>query len=144
MVLLFLFILMDNKKEAAYEHVFRHIEADVFSLKCKSFTTDYEIATKNALKKIYGDNVEYLSCWFHFTQSVKRNASQIPGFFELVRKDATLLRLYYKFHCIPLLPADKIVEAFDVLKAEMLTNKNAAFQQFVLYYEGQWMEKVII
>lgn len=50
-------------------------------------------------------------------------ASQIAGFFLYVRKDPELLRLYYKFHCLPLLPAAEIVSAFHALKAQLLSCK---------------------
>lgn len=44
--------------------------------------TDYERAMKNALKSLYGIDVKYLSCWFHVSQAVKRQASKVDGFFH--------------------------------------------------------------
>lgn len=49
---------------------------------CESFMTDYERAMKNALKSLYGIDVKYLSCWFHVSQAVKRQASKVDGFFH--------------------------------------------------------------
>lgn len=122
--------------------VFEYIEKEIFSLQCKSFTTDFEIALKNALKQIYGPSVSYRSCWFHFTQACKHNASKIKGFFEFVRTNPEYERTYYKFLCLPLLPPIEIPEAFLALKTIAFSYENEAVKAFVKYYERQWIVKV--
>lgn len=115
----FAFILMTKKTRAAYEHVFNYINREVFPLDAKSFTTDYEIAIRNALKGLF-PNADYTSCWFHFCQACKRRAASIDSFFEVTRRDPALCRIYYKLLCLPLLPSNDINGEFCSLRDAML------------------------
>lgn len=101
-----------------------------------------------------------ISCWFHYTQSVKRNAAEIPNFFKCVRTDKEhLLPIYYKLQCLPLLPEDEIISAFHALKVQLLSEDNEteeltdsdrkrkkekkeALSKFVNYFERQWIKRV--
>lgn len=154
---------MSSKKKSAYIHAFRYIHRNIISLKCASYTTDYELAMRNALKELMTEiqaelekcgNVEELfettftGCWFHFCQALKRNGSKIPSFFDIVRKNSELSKVYYKLLCLPLLPAPFIDTAFrrlrdDVLRIaadQFIDNKPLA--EFLRYYEKQWLLKV--
>lgn len=70
---------MSRKSEEAYDDVMNFINENVIDLKCGKFTTDFEVAMRNALHKIC-PTATLIACWFHFNQAVKRYASQIPGF----------------------------------------------------------------
>lgn len=134
---------MSSKSEAAYIHVLEYIEQNVFSMKnCSSFMTDYERAMKNALRAVYGPQVKIFSCWFHFTQAVKRKASQIDGFYSFIRANAERERLYYKLLSLPLLPSYCIHDIFRVLDVTARDWKNAAMNAFLDYYNRQWIRKV--
>lgn len=135
---------MSRKSESAYTHVFKYIEENICSMKCKTFITDYEIALKNALKKLYGDAIEYLSCWFHFTQAVKRKASQIPGLYNKFNEIPELKRIYYKFLCLPLLPENEIQNAYHALRSLASSSESSEFIKFMEYYNNQWIIKVNI
>lgn len=113
---------------------------NIVSLKCKSFTTDYEAAMRKALKKQFSD-AQFFTCWFHFTQAVKRNAASTPGFFDRVRNDKDLTRCYYKLLCLPLLPPEKISPSFMALKTTMLVEPVEPLRLFLGYYERQWIIK---
>lgn len=132
---------MSNKSEAAYTEVFKFIEEKVFSLKCHSFTTDYEVAPRNALAKLYPDSI-IVTCWFHFTQAVKKNASKISGFTQYLQSNADALKIYYKLQCIPLLPPENISLAFQELQNEAIAIDKKKFEPFLKYYKRQWIDKV--
>lgn len=135
------FVLMSSKCEAAYAHVFKFVNENIISLKCKTFTTDFEVGMRNALRKFVGDEAEMRTCWFHYTQAVKRNASSISGFFDRVRKDKDLTKNYYKLQCLPLLPAEKITPSFLAIKAAMLVEPADSLISFLNYFERQWIRK---
>lgn len=137
----FAFVLMSKKSRIAYEHVFRFIEHNVFSLKGKSFTTDYEVAMRLALQTVY-PNTRMVACWFHFTQAVKRKASKIDDFVKFLRSDAEASTLYHKMQCLPLLPAKEIQSAFIALKTAANAVDKSKFRDFMKYYEAQWLKKV--
>lgn len=130
---------MSSRTQVAYTHVFRYINEHIFSLKCASFTSDYEIAMRNALRACFPDS-ELVSCWFHYCQAIRRKASQLTAFFELIRTNAAARKLYFKFQALALLEAGLIVDAFNKLKE--MTLQYEAFEPFVKYFEHQWIKRV--
>lgn len=132
---------MSKKTQTAYEHVFNFIEKKLkFSFDGMSFTTDYEKAMRNAIRNLYPE-IKLVACWFHFAQAVKKNSSQINGFVRFLRGNKLAEDLYYKFQCIPLLPANYISSTYETLKREAYAIDKSAFQQFISYYEKQWIIK---
>lgn len=132
---------MTRKTEECYAHVLRYIEEFIFDLKPSKFTTDYEIAMRNALEKHYPD-AKFVKCWFHFTQAVKRNAAKVTGFMNFIQLDDNAEGIYYKLMCLPLLPASLIKETFEKLKSAAFAIDKRRFLQFINYYERQWIVKV--
>lgn len=138
----FIYVLMSGKKQICYEHLIAYIHEHVLDLECASFTTDYEHAMRNSLAKRYPDAV-HRCCWFHFTQAVKRNASQICDFVKTIRKNLVERELYYKIMCLPLLPVHLIRPTFDLLQERgRKLSTYSSFIDFLSYIERQWMEKV--
>lgn len=137
----FIFVLMSNRTQIAYSHVFKYIDKYIFPLQCASFHSDYETAMKNALRSCF-PQAQLLSCWFHFVQAIRKNVSQMALLFHLIRTNTDAAKLYYKFQALALLRADLITDAFNDLKNEGLRMNTAAFQPFLKYFEKQWIKKV--
>lgn len=57
----FIFVLMSNRTQVAYEHVFKYINKNIFNLGCASFTSDYVVTMKNAIRSCY-TNFHLVSC----------------------------------------------------------------------------------
>lgn len=93
---------MSHKTQAAYIDVLDFIKLKIGALSCAKFTTDYEVAMRNALQTHFPD-AEARACWFHFTQAVKRYASKIPGFINYLRLEetSTAMNIFRKFLCLP-------------------------------------------
>lgn len=137
----FVFCLMTHKSEKCYTHLFQYIRDNIINLEGNSFMTDFEKSMRNALRKIF-PNIKYYNCWFHFCQAVIRKCKAIPGFLNFVRSSPQLNQLLHKFLVLPLLPAEKIKEAFALLKLEAaLVNRNL-FAEFISYFEKQWIVRV--
>lgn len=132
---------MSKKTQECYLHLFKFIEKNVCSLECDEFITDYERAMKNALKTIHPDST-ITSCWFHFTQSDRKNASKFPHFLELITKNSDAAFIYRQFQCLPLLKEMNILPAFEELCSKGNQLNRRAFAPFIKYYKHQWIEKV--
>lgn len=132
---------MSRKSEEAYEHLFRYIDTEICSLNPTTFMTDYERAMRNALREVF-PAAKLFTCWFHFCQAVKRHASQIPQFMACVRNNDDAAKLYHKFLCVPLLPAEEISETFNLLKVEAKAKLGTKFNVFLQYYERQSLKAV--
>lgn len=133
---------MSKKSQSAYEHAFKYVETKLFKLSsAASFTTDYEIAMRNALVTI-NSNAEMFACLFHYCQALKRRASQTDGLVQLIRTNKTAESIYYRLQCLPILPVGYILTTFKELKKEAIPLKNRSLNQFFAYFKKQWIEKV--
>lgn len=81
------------------------------------------------------------SCWFHFCQAVRKNATQDSDLYALIRKDWKASFIYRKFQCLPLLPEKYIKAAFKELRAEAKELDKNAFSNFISYFYKQWIKK---
>lgn len=134
---------MSHKTEAAYNNVLDFIKVNIGAITCAKFTTDYEIAMRNALRQ-HSPDAEAIVCWFHFTQAVKRYASKIAGFVIFLRSEETgnAMNIFRKFLCLPLLPEANISSIFELLKEEAFTINKEKFFEFISYFNRQWILKV--
>lgn len=132
---------MTRKTRISYSSLFKYIESNVCTLECGSYTTDYEKSMRNALHELHPES-RMVSCWFHYSQALKRKASKIPGFIRFIRGDAKAETIYYKLQCMPLLPHQYILEIFNQLKDEALRHNKKQFRIFIQYMQRQWIEMV--
>lgn len=86
---------------------------------------------------------EYKTCWFHLCQACERQVAKNYALLKLLRssnKDAR--ELYKKILALPLLPADRIVDAFEKLAGIAMAKFPTEFRPFIIYYRNQWLQKV--
>lgn len=137
---------MSGKAQKVYEHVFAFFEEHIFSLACASYTSDYEVAMRNALRVAHPETKLY-ACLFHFCQAVKKRGWKTFGFVRLVRNDPIARSIYYRLQCLPLLPTVHIRPMFISLKnevAKLTRSSKKIFRPFLEYFERQWIERVSI
>lgn len=135
------FALMSCKKTACYSHLFNRIHTDILPLHCAA-VTDYERALRKALKDVIGADTEYIGCWFHYTQAVRKHSMQ-ARLSKSFAQNKELKSLYHRLLCLPLLPVIEIDVAFALLKKKFLLIGNAVVEKFVVdYFEKQWMQRV--
>lgn len=136
----FIFVLMSRKTQECYRHLFENIDRNIFSLRCNSFTTDFEHAMRNALKVIF-PTADFCTCWFHYRQAIRRHAIAIPKFVEKIQANPAFMEIYGKLLCLPLLPAKMINGTFNVIKAEAKSIDAKLFRRFLKYFERQWIQQ---
>lgn len=84
------------------------------------------------------------TCWFHFTQAVKKHVKKFPALVKLIQSNPEASKIYYKLKAIPLLPKDHIKPAFSMLKSQAVEIHRTLFNKFLKYYEQQWLKTVSI
>lgn len=138
---------MSRKTQVCYSHILNYIDKNICSLEARTFMTDFELAMRNAISIQYPE-AELNCCWFHFCQAVKRKGAKIGGFIDFIRNNLTARDIYYKLMCLPLLPAQYIVPAFETLEkrvaAEPVVVASDAYSTFMEYFRSHWIVLVCI
>lgn len=135
----FLYILLNNKSEKTYKHLFQFIDSNLFKFHAFSFRSDFEKGLRNALKTVF-PTAKIWGCWFHYIRAIKRRAAKIPNFTANLNKTKTLYQIFTKFFVLPLLKPDDIVLAFENLKNQ--AKQHPIFSPFIKYFEKQWIKMV--
>lgn len=108
-------------------HVLQYIQSNIFDIKPTTFTTDFEYGLRKALAQVY-PQTKLKTCWFHFTQAVRRNASTFPNFMSKLNKDNVAKKLFRKFLILPLLKPNDIAIGYQNLKSQAMSkNFNSIF-----------------
>lgn len=93
---------------------------------------DYERGLRNAIRKTY-PGVRVVGCWFHFCHAIRKRAASIPGFFQEIWANQHKRQLYHKFISLPLLKESQILNAFQMLKGEILNFENPFKSFFAIF-----------
>lgn len=133
-----------SKTIKCYDHLFQYINNNIFNLNAKNFMTDNKTALQISLKKIFPEAIVN-GCWFHFCQSIRRNiARSFKPLVEFIRGNRKSSQIYHKIVYLPLLPPRTIPATFLVLCEELQSfDQENKFQQFLNYFQKQWINKVI-
>lgn len=131
---------MTRKTQKCYEHALGYVHTNVFPLCCEAIITDFEIAMRQAIRKVV-PGIKLLGCWFHYAQAIRRKVASLSELFELVRTQDQIRIIYYKMICLALLPYDKIENAFNELALEGL-QQTKEFTLFIKYFQVQWLSRV--
>jgi hypothetical protein len=130
----FCFVLMTNKKKELYKLVFpsepnilmKNINIlkffrkvfdclrDDYNLKPGKIMSDFEDAMRFAAIGCW-PSVELKGCWFHFGQSVLRNAKSFPSLAQELKKSHQANRILTMFQRLALLPPDKVQSGLDFI-----------------------------
>lgn len=132
-----MYVLLTKRSTAAYVALFEYIEERICNLAPTSIMCDYEFALRNALHRVYPHCIRRPS-HFHLVQSARRHALSLPQFFQTINADTLQCRLFHKFMHLPLLPAEKMAEGFELLRAESFTCGHS-FRQFVCFLHKKWI-----
>lgn len=122
--------LLPDKTEGTYLRFFQLL-GDILHVKMKSFKSDFEVAAINAVYKIF-PNCQVSGCHYHYTRAIWKKAKQIK--LSKIRSGRKILRLV---SYIPLLPADRIAEAWNTILT--LAPDYEEMISFKKYFERQWL-----
>ena len=134
------YALLPNKQKGTYEKLFRKIE-DIVHVKVfhqeKVVLGDFEILGIKGL----GSEIDRRICLFHFCQNLFRRAKKI-SFIEY-KKRKSFHALCKSLMVFPLLPFDRIDEAFDFLKNKYNSENEKKMLEFFErnYLKGRFNRK---
>lgn len=131
---------MTRKTTEAYKAALRYIEINIFKLKPSRLRTDFEEGLRKALNELY-PGVVLNGCWYHYVAALRRKALSL-GMFELITNDLNARTIFRMLRCLPLLPPEKIVEGFLIIRNEAHAfNLGREFKPFFDYFQ-YWINVV--
>lgn len=134
----FIFVLMVKRTQAAYIALWRYVEENIGKLRPETFMSDYEVSLRSSIRSQYPSCVTS-GCYFHFCQAEYEKAAKI-GLTKTFKGMSDVRTLFMKFLRLPLLPANKIEEAYSLLLVGVPTDEKC-WSDFLTYFQKQWLEK---
>ena len=132
---------MSNKKQALYKEVFQNIKDLCPSFSPETLLMDFEAGLMCATRESFG-NAAIQGCWFHYVQSIYRRLST-SGLTKLFLANKEFKSFTKKLFCLPLLPANLIVRAFEKLMSEIETKPFYEDAEILAnYFRTYWISKV--
>lgn len=136
-----LFVLLTRATAIAYKAVFRYVEDNIFKLQPARFMADFEAAMRKAIADLY-PNTKINGCWYHFSVAVRRKALSF-GLHNLIKNHFDAWSVYKKLLCLPLLPAKKIVQGFEIIVEQTVDlGFHDQFQELFVYFRSFWLRLV--
>lgn len=134
---------MSKRTNAAYTSAYKYIHENILTLECRFAMSDYELAMRNGLRSVV-PSVDVNGCQFHYAQALNRVAKRIPGLLALIYNNPQATVLYRKLLYLPLLPADRIIEAFNAISLLATNLFPGKFNSFLQYIQRQWLTRVSV
>lgn len=135
------YALMTHKSQDLYTAIFEYIEANICNLNPQSFMSDYEVAIRSSISRVYNLPVASVNgCFFHYAQALRKRASKTPNMIREMKTNPEAKKVFKKFIALALLPSDKIADGFAIIQIEA---RNIGFSEnFLEYYESFWINRV--
>ena len=106
--------LLPNKQTKTYV-IFFNLIKNLVTCFPKSFNVDFELATFNAVKSVFGDLVQIYGCYFHLSQSFFRNV-QLKGLLNDYRYDKNFRKCFNLSQALAFLPPEDVQAGFLLLR----------------------------
>ncbi|XP_068212575.1 uncharacterized protein [Palaemon carinicauda] len=110
-VILCVYALLPNKRQAAYEDILQNLLTINPRLHPKTFLIDFEQAARSAIEEIF-PNVTVKGCLYHLSQSIYRKV-QNEGLQTKYQTDANFSLQIHMIPALAFVPAEKVIEAFE-------------------------------
>lgn len=134
---------MTNKRAETYEKIFEYIETHLFKLQPSQFMADFEKGIRKAIQNYFPQAALY-GCWYHYCAAIRRRLMNL-NMFRLITDDQGGIEVYRMLLSLPLLPKDRLLDGFEVVKRVARDNHlNKDFKKFFEYFDGFWMKLVCI
>lgn len=129
---------MSGKRAELYKKVFDFIEKKLIKLNPASFMTDFEAGMRKAINEFYPDAI-LNGCWYHFCAAVRRKLLSFD-MHQLISNVPAAKSIYRKILSLPLLPAEVIMDGYNIVKQEAIAaGLDEKFKKFYEYFEQYWL-----
>jgi hypothetical protein len=112
------FALMTSRTKQMYTELFRFCR-DELGIHARQGMFDFEVPARKAFQQIYV-NALVFGCYFHFCQSIWRNARKHLGL--LMRKNAVVIHTIKMTMRLGLLPVENVADGIRVIKRYIQDN----------------------
>ncbi len=133
-----LVVLMTNRRQEAYTRLLDKLTEMIPDFQPTEAMADFETASRNAVLAKW-PAVVLRGCFFHFSQAVMRQLKKI-GLTKMYKQNVNFRRWAKSIMCLPLLPADKIQEAFVSLESVIFADEVEKVNAFKAYVRRQWVD----
>lgn len=127
------YIFMEKKTFSSYDAIFQYLKFLMPSVEVAKIMTDYEAATRKALKKHY-PNARIAGCFFHYVQAIVKCTKRFG-----LRKDDRFTDAIAKVCHLALLPNDFILEGFECIDKSLSNVVSKRWERFRNYWLKQWL-----
>ncbi|XP_071747499.1 uncharacterized protein [Lepeophtheirus salmonis] len=111
------YALLPNKTQATYTRLFQEISAINPCLSPQLVTTDFEMASMNALQSVFPD-VQIKGCFYHLSQSIYRKIQE-NGLQDSYQNNPDFNINIRMLSAIAFVPVDQTIEVFEALSETM-------------------------
>ena len=104
-----------------------------------TFNVDFELATFNAVKFIFGPDVQIYGCYFHLSQSFFRNV-QLKGLIVFFNTEKEFKKCFLLSQALAFLPIDDVTKGFELLRDycyKNCSNYGLMHEYIETYYVGK-------
>lgn len=138
------FCLMTGKARSLYVKIFEKLHELVPEFSPTTVMADFENASVDAMKTVFGHTLVVHGCWFHFAQAVVKYCRKI-GLAVAYKSNDVVRRCIRCLTCLPLLPEDAIEGAVADLETFAITVPPVhveSIKKLFRYVRRQWLQSV--
>lgn len=126
------YIFMEKKTFTSYDIIFQNLKFMMPSVEVVKLMTDYEAATRKALKKHF-PNARIAGCFFHYVQAMVKSTKRFG-----LRSDERFNDAVKKLCHLALLPNDFVVTGFASIDNSLTNINSTRWERFRKYWLKQW------
>ncbi|KAJ6647973.1 hypothetical protein Bhyg_03198 [Pseudolycoriella hygida] len=126
------YIFMETKTFSAYDTVFQNLKLLMTSVEVAKLMTDYEAASRKALKKHY-PNARMSGCFFHYVQAIVKSTKRFG-----LRSDERFKDTIKHLCVLALLPNDYVIQGFECIDSGFKDVNSTRWDAFRKYWMKQW------
>lgn len=126
------YIFMEKKTFTSYDTIFQQLRFLMPSVEVVKLMTDYEAATRKALKKHF-PNARIAGCFFHYVQAMVKSTKRFG-----LRRDERFQDAIKKLCHLALLPNECVLAGFESIDASVRTIGSTRWERFRKYWLKQW------
>lgn len=126
------YIFMEKKTFTSYDVIFRNLKLLMPSVEVVKLMTDYEAATRKALRKHY-PNARLAGCFFHYVQAMVKSTKRFG-----LRNDDRFQEAVKKICYLALLSNEFILPGFTSIEEGLGNIQSTRWERFRKYWLKQW------
>lgn len=126
------YILMEKKTFSSYDTIFHNLKVLMPSVEVMKLMTDYEAATRKALRKHY-PNARISGCFFHYVQAIVKSSKRFG-----LHRDEIFTEPIKKICALALLPNEYVLAGFESIDTPLRNVGSERWERFRKYWLKQW------